>query len=227
MDLFSSLDTGSVQMEVRGILLSFLAAFAMSNVVALAYIWSHRGLSYSRSFIETLVMAGVATSMMMMAISNNLVWGIGMVGALAMARFRTNLRDPRDLIFLFVSLLTGIAAGTRAYMIGALGVTMFCFTVLYLSRAGFGVKRSFDALLRFTLPSGEPERRAVDECLRAHCASSVLTMLQQVAQGEGSEQVYQVRFRRRDGRDGLVRDLERVPGLENLSLLLEEPQAEI
>ena len=98
-----------------------LAAFAMSHLLALVYVWTHRGLSYSQSYVQTLVMSSVVTALMMLTIGTNLVFGIGMVGAMALVRFRTNLRDPRDMVFVFAALVCGIATGTRAYGLGAVG----------------------------------------------------------------------------------------------------------
>ncbi len=92
--------------DVRSALLAMLVAFANSHVLALVYVWSHRSLSYSQSFVQALVMASVGSAMMMLVIGNNIVWGIGMVGALALVRFRTNLRDARDMVFVFVSLVS-------------------------------------------------------------------------------------------------------------------------
>ena len=225
MDFFNTLNAGGPQ-EWRSAVLSLLAAFAMAHVVAAAYVWSHRGLSYSRSFIETIVMSGLAAAMMMMAIGSNLVWGIGMVGALSLGtRFRANLTDPRDMIFILVAMISGIAAGTGAFLIGAAGVAAFLLTTLYLRHAAIGLQNGFDALLRFTVPASETVRQVVDECLAQHCSSSVLTLLQEVAQGDATEQVYQLRFRKPQSRDRLVRQLEQVPGLANLSLMLEESRS--
>ena len=129
-----------------------LAAFAMSHLLALVYVWTHRGLSYSQSYVQTLVMSSVVTALMMLTIGTNLVFGIGMVGAMALVRFRTNLRDPRDMVFVFAALVSGIAAGTRAYGLGAVGVVAFSLVALYLAYVPFGAKKSFDGLLRYTAP---------------------------------------------------------------------------
>jgi hypothetical protein len=86
------------------VLVSILTAFLLSHLIATTYALSYRGLSYSRSFVHTLVLGGVVAAMLMLAIGNNLVWGIGIVGTLAIIRFRTNLRDPRDMVFIFAAL---------------------------------------------------------------------------------------------------------------------------
>ena len=133
MHLFGSA-TGVASHDLRAVVVSILAAFASSHVLALVYVWSHRGLSYSQSFVQTLVMAGVATSLMMLVIGNNIVWGIGMIGALALVRFRTNLREPRDMIFIFTALILGIASGTRAFAVVIVGTVAFSLVAIYLSR---------------------------------------------------------------------------------------------
>lgn len=225
-DLLNSLEGTSVT-DVRIALVSILLAFALAHLVAASYSWTHRGLSYSRSFVHALVMGGVVASMLMLAIGNNLVWGIGIVGTLAIIRFRTNLRDPRDMVFVFAALASGIAAGVRAYAVGILGTAVFCLVSLYLSRVPFGARNHFDALLRFSVPTGPDWHEAVTGVLRRHCASFVLASLQQMPPGEEAEHAYQVRFRGESSRHELIRELSAIRGIGNLSLLMQETQVDI
>ncbi|MBS1824611.1 MAG: DUF4956 domain-containing protein [Acidobacteria bacterium] len=212
--------------DLRTALVSLLAAFAMSHLLAIVYVWSHRGLSYAQSFIQTLVMSGVATAMMMLAIGNNIVWGIGVVGALALVRFRTNLRDPRDMVFIFAALVAGIACGTRAYALGTVGTIIFSLVALYLSHVPFGARKTFDGLLRFTIPWEGAGNSTATETLQRHCRQFVLATIREVGQGEASEHVYHVRFRRDDSRLKLAQDLAAVPGLSGMELLLEDSRIE-
>jgi hypothetical protein len=208
--------------DLRTALISLLAAFAMSHLLAVVYVWSHRGLSYSQSFVQTLVMGGVVTSMMMLAIGNNIVWGIGVVGALALVRFRTNLRDPRDMMFIFAALVVGIACGTRAYALGIAGTLLFSGVALYLAHVPFGARRSFDGLLRFTAPWAGASNSAATSTIERHCRQFVLATVREVGQGEASEHVYHVRFRGEDSRLRLTQELAAVPGLSGMELMLED-----
>jgi hypothetical protein len=204
-----------------------LAAFAMSHLLALVYVWTHQGLSFSQSFVQTLVMSSVVTAMMMMTIGNNLVWGIGMVGAMALVRFRTNLRDPRDMVFVFAALVSGIAAGTRAYGLGAVGTAAFCLVAFYLSHVPFAARKSFDGLLRYTAPWEGSVNESANALLRRHCRQFVLATVREVRQGEASEHVYHVRFRRDESRGELARELAAVAGLSGVALLMEDTRVEI
>ncbi len=227
MDFLNTVPATSV-LDLRTALVAVLVAFACTHVLAVVYVWSYRGLSYSQSFVQTLVMAGVATSLMMVVIGSNVVWGIGMVGALALVRFRSSLRDSRDMIYIFAALVIGLASGTRAFAIAVAGTVTFSLVSLYLSRLSFGMKSYFDALLRFTLITSEAQSSsAAQNFMVRHCSRFALTMVQQVAQGTSAEHVYQVRFRRERSRQELIRDLSSVPGLSDLSLMLEETRVEI
>ncbi len=206
---------------------ALLIAFVLSHLVALVYVWTHQGMSFSQAFVQTLVMSSVVTTTMMLAIGNNVVWGIGVVGALALVRFRTNLRDPRDIVFIFATLVDGVAAGTRAYALAAIGTVAFCLVAVYLAKAPFSVKRSFDGLLRFTAPWEGPSEHAVGESLKRHCSLMVLATVREVSQGEGSERVYHVRFRRDESRQSLMKELSQVAGITGLSLMLEDSRMEV
>ena len=147
------------------------------------------------------------------------------MGALALVRFRTNLRDPRDMMFVFVALVIGIAAGTQAHWLAVTGTAAFSLVALYLGRMAFGFRNYFDALLRFTV--SQSDSSAAQERLQAHCSQFSLTMVQQVAQGDLAEHVYQIRFRRAESRESLVRELGQLPGLTNLSMMLEDSRVDI
>lgn len=206
---------------------ALLSAFVLCHFIALVYVWTHQGLSYSNTFVQSLVMSGIVTTTMMLAIGNNIVWGIGVVGALALVRFRTNVRDPRDIIFVFAALVAGVAAGTRAYALALLGTSGFCLVAMYLSRIPFGVRRSFDGLLRFTAPWDGETDHAVSECMRRHCRNFVLATVREVAQGEASERVYHVRFRRDNSRQQFMQELAHVSGISGLALMLEDTRVEL
>lgn len=206
---------------------ALLTAFVLSHLIAVVYVWTHQGMSFSQSFVQTLVMSSVVTTTMMLAIGNNVVWGIGVVGALTLVRFRTNLRDPRDIVFVFASLVDGVAAGTRAYSLAAGGTVAFCLVALYLAKAPFSVKRSFDGLLRFTAPWEGPAEIAVADCLKRHCRLTILATVREVSQGEGCERVYHVRFRKDESRQDLMRELSQIAGITGLALMLEDSRMEV
>ena len=95
---------------------ALVAAFVFGQVLAWTYERTYRGLSYSRGFSHTLVLACVAASILVLAMQYSLVAGIGLFGVLSMIRFRTDLKTSRDLVFVMGSACVGVACGVGAVL---------------------------------------------------------------------------------------------------------------
>lgn len=110
------------QVDPAKIGLSLLVALAMGILIYHVYKRFFTGVVYSRSFAVTLVGMCVLTCMVTLAISTNVVISLGMVGALSIVRYRTAVKDPLDLLYLFWAITTGITAGAGLYALrGAYG----------------------------------------------------------------------------------------------------------
>lgn len=103
------------QVDPAKIGLSLLVALAMGILIYYVYKRFFTGVVYSRSFAVTLVGMCVLTCMVTLAISTNVVISLGMVGALSIVRYRTAVKDPLDLLYLFWAITTGITAGAGMY----------------------------------------------------------------------------------------------------------------
>jgi len=112
--------------------LGLLTALIMGAVIYFVYQKFYTGVIYSRSFAITLVGMTVLTAMVTLAISTNIVISLGMVGALSIVRFRTAIKDPLDLLYLFWAITTGITSGARMYVLVAVAaVVMTLMIVLF------------------------------------------------------------------------------------------------
>lgn len=106
------------QYDAPKLAVALLTALALGILIYLVYRQFYTGVVYSRSFAVTLVGMCVLTCMVTLAISTNVVISLGMVGALSIVRFRTAVKDPLDLLYLFWSITTGITAGAGMYALG-------------------------------------------------------------------------------------------------------------
>lgn len=95
-----------------------MLAAVLGFFIFLSYALSHRGTIYSRKFNAFLVILAVLTGTVMTVIGNNIALSLGMVGALSIVRFRTAIKDPMDLVFLYWSISMGIICGTGLSLIG-------------------------------------------------------------------------------------------------------------
>lgn len=105
------------QYDVPKMIVALVLALLMGCLIYFVYRKFYTGVIFSRSFAVTLVGMSVLTCMVTLAISTNIVISLGMVGALSIVRYRTAVKDPMDLLYLFWSITTGIAVGAGMYML--------------------------------------------------------------------------------------------------------------
>ena len=115
------------------ILMHLSVAFFIGTYIYWVYKNTYQGVLYQKTFNVTLVGLAVVTCLVIMTISGNLILSLGMVGALSIVRFRTPIKEPIDLVYIFWSIAVGIATGVGFYKISltgsaALGAMLFMFS---------------------------------------------------------------------------------------------------
>ncbi len=116
------------------IIIGLLFAFIVSMFIFYTYRKTYSGPLYSHNFNVSLVMMSQITALVIMTISSNLVLSLGMVGALSIVRFRTAVKDPMDIVFMFWAIAVGISCGASLYMISIVGTLFIGLVINLLSR---------------------------------------------------------------------------------------------
>lgn len=125
LELFSTQSDLSVEV----ILSRMVAASIIACFIFLSYMLSHEGSIYSKKFNVSLVILTVITTTVMIVIGNNLAMSLGMVGALSIVRFRTAIKDSRDTIYIFWTIVVGICCGAGDYLVAGIG-SAFVFVLM-------------------------------------------------------------------------------------------------
>lgn len=131
----SILESGAFdQATILEICLGLLTALLAGALIYLIYSQFYVGVIYSRSFAITLVGMTVLTAMVTLAISTNIVISLGMVGALSIVRFRTAIKDPLDLLYLFWAITSGIAAGAQMYILVVVSAVIMILLIVFFRK---------------------------------------------------------------------------------------------
>lgn len=206
---------------------TLLLAFVCSTAIGFTYEHTFLGLSYSRNFVQALVLSSVVAATVMQAIGDNVGRGLGMLGALSIVRFRTSFKDPRDIMFLFAALGAGIGCGVFAWGIAAGGTFAFCLIAFILSRSGLGTKNFFDGMLRFAMPNDSAAREKLEKVMRANIKTFVLITMREVDGGERIDVAYQVRLRRNRPANEVLKELTSVPGISDIHFMMQDATTEV
>lgn len=134
-DIFKSsflerMDSVSLPDTVAALLLAFL----LGLFIFLVYKRSYCGVMYSASFGVTLIALTLITTLLILAVTSNVILSLGMVGALSIVRFRTAIKDSRDTTYIFWAIIVGICCGVGDYLVAGVGTAVVFVVLLFLGR---------------------------------------------------------------------------------------------
>lgn len=107
--------TGTI--STGDLFISLIIAFICAIFITYIYKKTYTGVSYTKSFVLSIILLAMVTSLVIRTINSNLALSLGMVGALSIVRFRTAVKDPVDTIFMFWAIAVGIMSGAGLYLI--------------------------------------------------------------------------------------------------------------
>jgi uncharacterized membrane protein YhiD involved in acid resistance len=160
-------------------------ALIMGILIYAVYKKYFAGVVYSRNYALTLIGMSVLTAMVTLAISTNIVISLGMVGALSIVRFRTAIKEPLDLMYMFWAITMGITAGASMYLLAIVAfVIMFIMVIIFSKNAGG--KNTYILVVHF---SGEQTESEIDHVL----SGMKYAIRSKVLRGETNEMTIQLR----------------------------------
>jgi hypothetical protein len=155
-------------------MISLLLAFVLGQLLAWVYYYTHSGLSYSKSFVQSLILMTVIIAMVMSTIAGSFVTAVGLMGALSIIRFRNMIKDTRDIAFIFCALVIGMACGSMRFELAIMGTIVICLVILYLYYSDFGTHQPHNGFLRFSLDRHIGPEHPVPGILKRFCNHSNL-----------------------------------------------------
>jgi len=224
---FLTLQTTTENVTLISIIYTVLLSFLLSTMIAITYDRTFRGLSYSRNFAQAMILSSIVAATVMQAIGDSLARGLGMMGALAIIRFRTVFKDPRDIIFMFAAIASGISCGVFGFGVAVVGSIGFCLAALLLYISPFGQSRAYDGMLRFNVSADTGDKTAIESTLREYCRRFVLITIKEMAQGVRLEYAYHVKMRGSKSKDTFVTQLKSIQDLKDVNLMLQETTVEL
>jgi uncharacterized membrane protein YhiD involved in acid resistance len=198
--------------SILDLLLGLGLAFIIGLFIFLVYKKTFKGVLYSSSFGVSLLAMTLITTLIIMAISSNVVLSLGMVGALSIVRFRTAVKEPIDIAFLFWAISAGIVLGAGLIPLAVIGTVFIGIVLLF-----FVNKKSSDHpyLLILNCDSDESERTAMtflNGKVKKHQVKS-----KTVAAGSGIELTLEVRIE--DGSTEFVNTIAQQRGVNSAVLV--------
>ena len=214
-----------VDLSPAQVLMSLVLAFALAFIWATVYRRTHSGVAYTRSFFLTILLVPPIVAMIMMAIGSNIALSLGLVGSLSVIRFRTVIKDPRDMTFLFLAIGIGLTCGATAWMVAILGTFMIASIVIVMSKIGHDKPGASDYILIFRTDQKEPWN-TVDPSIQEQIKWKQLRGATDIDNGKEFEYTYSLRFARKASPEKMVGEITN-GSIRQVTLIAPENHLEI
>ena len=201
------------------ITLSMLLSLVLTSIIAKVYQVTHRGSSYTQSYVHTLIMMGMLVSLVMLVVGSNLARAFSLVGALSIVRFRNAVKETRDVGFIFFAMAVGMATGTRFYVLAGVATAVICLAMVILTRFDLYRHTANSQILKVQVPSDVAFESHLDTLLVSYTDESSLVAADTIRGGALIEVTYTVRLKKGVAISDLVRDVQAVAGTQSVSVL--------
>ena len=136
------------------VLIAMATSLALNFLIAVIYCKTYRGTRYSQDYVQTLIIIGVVTTVLIMVVSGNGAIAFGMFAAFSVIRFRRALSQSRDLGFVFFAMAIGMVVGAGNYVMAVIITVIVGVTILLLTKTDAFAPRRASHMLTVRLNSG-------------------------------------------------------------------------
>lgn len=208
MDLISYIQSANAALTAWTVITNMFVTLIVGIFIYWVYKKTYTGVMYSRSFNVTILLTTMVTAMVMMVIGTNLALSLGMVGALSVIRFRSAIKDPKDIGFIFWGISSGLSAGTGAYVIAVIGSIIIAMILFMVQR---GALENYPYLL--VVKGSDVDEVKLRNIVASRVEKYNLRMKNHTR--DGIEIIYEIRFV--DGmEDHLIKEIKQ---MENISVI--------
>lgn len=196
---------------VEQIITNLLVTLTIALFIYLVYKRTYSGVLYCKNFNVTVLLTTMVTSMIMMVIGSNLALSLGMVGALSIIRFRSAIKDPRDVGFLFWGVSVGLAAGTGSFTIAIVGSAAIAI-ILFVLNISFKGDNSYMLVIR----GNDIDFDGLREEISTHVSKSRLRMRN--SSQTGTEVIYEIKLKK-SSEDQMVEKIKKLSGISVVNIV--------
>ena len=219
--IFSSTFLGTNLTFTKTLILLGVATI-LGLLIGMTYILTHRKSGYMQSFLVTLIMLPVIVTIIILLLQDNMLGAISLGGAFALIRFRTTLREPKDLAFIFFTIAVGLGCGMGYIAYAVLFGIFLCLIMLILDRINFGHSDENMVSIKVTVPENLNFQGLLDDVLNEYSESWVMKRVKTVDFGSLFELTYRVRLKNSADQKAMIDAIRTRNGNLSVSVMMYE-----
>lgn len=216
---FTSLQDLTSSFSLLDVSLALLLSFLMTAFIGWVYMKTHKGTSYTQSYVVTLVMLGMIVSIIMLIVGSNIARAFSLVGALSIIRFRNAVKETRDVGFIFFAMAIGMAMGTKFYLLGIVATFAISLVVGIMTKFNWYARPITSQILKIQIENDVDFETLFDTAFLKYTTHSELISVDSVRSGMLTEVVYSVNMENNTNKQAFLSALKALNGNQKISLI--------
>lgn len=206
--------------SVMDVVLALSLAFVCGLVVSWTYRSTHQNISYSQSYVHTLIILGMLICLIMLVVGSNIARAFALVGALSVVRFRNAIKETRDVGFIFLVMAIGMACGTRFYTLALIATVIICAVIIVMHRFNWFALNVQRQVVKVQVPSEDDDYGShIDDILIRFSDEFELISTESIRGGSLLEYSYTARLKSGKKPSELITELRSVNAGQKATVL--------
>lgn len=205
--------------SVADIVISLALSFVLCLGIGWVYQITHRGASYTQSFVHTLVLNGMVVAIIMLVVGSNIARAFALVGALSIIRFRNAVKETRDVGFIFFTMAIGMAIGTKFYLLAAISAVVISLVILIMTRFNFYARKEISQILKVQIPNDAPFDTIFDPVFLKFTSTSELISVDAIHGGMLTELTYNVGLKKKSKIQDFLNEIKKINDNNRVTLI--------
>lgn len=218
MDIFNIQDLSS-EFSTIDVIIVIALSFLLSAFIGFIYQKTHRGASYTQSFVFSLVLNGMVVALIMMIVGSSIARAFSLVGALSIIRFRNAVKETRDVGFIFFSMAIGMAVGTQFYLLALVGTLAISMVILLMNRLNWFSIDTASHILRVQVPNDMQFDDLFAKLFRQFTSSANLISADTVQNGTLTELIYSLSLKKDNQVQDFMSEIKKINHNHHVSLM--------
>lgn len=206
--------------------LNLIITLGLAMVIGLTYKKVHKGISYSQSYVYSIVLVAMVVCLAMMVIGNDITRAFALLGTFTIIRYRTAVKDPKDTAFIFIALVVGLAVGSSNYGIAITGSMIMCLTALFLDKIDFGAAVKLEHVLYLTLDARKSEQDELEKVMKKSFLKSSLLNVNYLNSQHQLIYTYNVTAKKSVKPESATSEIQELKGIQSVELLASQNMVE-
>ncbi|GAB4453807.1 MAG: DUF4956 domain-containing protein [Anaerolineae bacterium] len=219
LNFLNALQDNTDVFSTSDVVFSTILSFLLSLVIGYVYKITYRGVSYSQSYVHTLIMLAMIVSLIMLVIGSNIARAFSLVGALSIIRFRNAVKDTRDVGYIFFAMAIGMACGTRFYLLAIVGTFIISFIMWGMTTLNMFAKDVREQILKIRIPADMRYETLFEGVFNRYLNRYNLIATETVQAGTQTELVYGIELKKQDQAQDLMAELRKLNNNNKVALI--------